>query len=187
MCRFHWQFLAVKTESVSSPCLQKALFSSQEHLRMLCCSSKRSEITPVHFLGHCSGRLPLLPLLTLLILNCAIAVGCLCFFSFPLFYTRNSGIYHLQQTPSSSLSMQKAFSVMAVFSHVWEECYRGELSVYNTGFSTSCPISMCFVLGWFFLVILGTYLGLFQMRYLDCAYPTWTYISFHLVLLIVGV
>lgn len=41
----HWQLLSVKTGSVPSHPLQKALPSPQWHLRVLCCSSERSEIT----------------------------------------------------------------------------------------------------------------------------------------------
>lgn len=178
MHSFHWQFLSVKTESVSSRPLQEALSSPQWHFRVLCCSSKRSEITPVHLLRHCSGRLPLS---TLLILNCAVAAGYPCLFNFPLFCTTNSGTYHVWQTLSSSSAMQKACSVMAVFSHVWEEGNQGELSIYDTGFSISSPF--CRV---FFAVILGMYLDCFRWDIhtaLSPLEPTYAFTLFYLLLL----
>lgn len=46
-------------KSVTSHPFQKVLPSPQWHLRVLCCSSKRPEISSVHLLEHCSGRLPL--------------------------------------------------------------------------------------------------------------------------------
>lgn len=150
----HWQFLSVKTGSVSSHLLQKALSSPQWHLRVLCCSSKRSKITPVHLPGHRSGRLPLS---TLLILDCAVAAGCPCLFNFLLFHTPSSGTYHMWLTSTSSLAMQKAlvlwlYSVTCERKATKESCLSTILA-----FQLALPFPQCFS-----LVILGTYLGCFS-------------------------
>lgn len=143
------------------------------HLGVLRCSSERSAITPVHLPGHCSGRLPLS---TASILSRAVAAGYPCLFNFPPFCTTNSGIYHVQQTPSASLAMQKAPSVRAVVSHMRAVC----LSTIQV-FPLALPFPHCF-----FAVILETFLGCFRwviysaLTPLD---PTLFYSSFHPVLL----
>lgn len=123
----HWQLLSVKTGSVPPHPLQKALSSPQWHLRVLCCSSERSEITPVAPLGHCSGRLPLS---TVLILNCTIAAGGPCLFNFPFLALQTLGPSMRGTLHPLLQPCRRASSAMAALSQVWEEGNQGVLSIY---------------------------------------------------------
>lgn len=152
----HWQLLSVKTGSVPSHPLQKALPSPQWHLRVLCCSSERPELTLAVPLGHGSGRSPLQ---TALILNCA--AGSPCLFNFSLLALPALG----PTTPSSPAAMQKGSSVwlhsaMCERKAIKEHCP----SNYNTAFYISSPFST----GLFFYSDLRKLSRLFQMKYLHC-------------------
>lgn len=151
----HWQLLSVKTGSMPShPPLQKAFSSPRWHLRMLCCSSERSEITPAAPLGHCSGRLPLS---TVLILYCTIAAGSPCLFNFPLLALQTLGptmlahsIHPLLQ-PCQRPPVLWLHSAMCERKAIKEHCP----SNYNTAFSTCSHFSIdffffgCYCLGFF--------------------------------------
>lgn len=129
----HWQLLSVKTGSVPSHSLQKALPSPPSGIWECCAAVVKDQrslwLPPTP--GHCSGRSPLS---TALILNCA--AGSPCLFNFPLLALPTLGPpLHPVLQPCRRAPVYG--SAMCERKAIKEHCP----SNYNTGFSISSPFS----------------------------------------------